>query len=438
MIEPMPDPTSRRDDSPGPAEPRIAGGRAAALRQPADPGGPGSLRAAWIVGLLAFVMIAGLQNIPMLASQAGVSLGGTDEGGADGAVEHGGATQTGPAGLYDPELVRAIENDPMLVVVFAAFGGVLLLSTAGGLALLVVFLARLERARPRMPVPERGGSVFLETFAVFCVAFLVVSVGTDALVAGFPGARWPIYAKLVGQWSLALVPLWPLARGMGWRRFAGTVGLHKGEGLFKEIGYGVLGSLASTPLFIGGTIVAVVLVVVAQAVAQALGLSSGGDPGATTPLEGIEGLLGSGDPVLTALLVSLVVLWAPLVEELIFRGALHRHLRARMGFLGAGLVGGFVFALMHPYGLLVFAIAPLGLAFSAMREMRGSLIAPMTAHFIHNGLRIVVMLALFQSLAKGGPAGGEHGEPLALGPAEQVERDPGPAAFVGSSRVDPD
>ena len=73
---------------------------------------------------------------------------------------------------------------------------------------------------------------------------------------------------------------------------------------------------------------------------------------------------------------------APVVEETMFRGVLHRHLReatSRLGrgrsiFLSATLVG-FVFAVIHPQGwLAVPALMAPAYAFTIAREWRGSLL----------------------------------------------------------------
>ncbi len=97
-----------------------------------------------------------------------------------------------------------------------------------------------------------------------------------------------------------------------------------------------------------------------------------------------------------ALIVALATMWAPLAEESVFRGALFRHLRGRMHWVAAGLLSAVAFAVVHNYGLLLTPpLIALGFAFAAMREWRGSLIAPMTAHLLHNGtIMLVVVLAI--------------------------------------------
>jgi membrane protease YdiL (CAAX protease family) len=80
---------------------------------------------------------------------------------------------------------------------------------------------------------------------------------------------------------------------------------------------------------------------------------------------------------------------APLVEETFFRGALFRALRTRRGLVFSGLLSGLIFAALHPQGVLAIpALTAMGFGFACIREWRDSLIAPMTAHAINNGLLI--------------------------------------------------
>ena len=85
--------------------------------------------------------------------------------------------------------------------------------------------------------------------------------------------------------------------------------------------------------------------------------------------------------------------WAPLVEETMFRGALHGHLRRTAPILVSALISGFVFAAIHPQGLGgIPALTAMGINFALLREWRGSLIAPITAHAINNFFAVGIML----------------------------------------------
>jgi membrane protease YdiL (CAAX protease family) len=92
--------------------------------------------------------------------------------------------------------------------------------------------------------------------------------------------------------------------------------------------------------------------------------------------------------------VTLVVLGVASAasEELFFRGALYRNLRqtfGRWGVLGsvviAVLVNSVIFAAIHPQGLIFIPVlGSLAVAFTLMREWRGTINAPIVAHAINN------------------------------------------------------
>jgi hypothetical protein len=96
-------------------------------------------------------------------------------------------------------------------------------------------------------------------------------------------------------------------------------------------------------------------------------------------------IVSQADPVVLFLIFLLATVWAPLTEELVFRGALYRWFRGRLVWPLSAFLVGLLFAFMHSYGpLMVSPLVALGFMFSFMREWRGSIIACMTAHFIHN------------------------------------------------------
>jgi membrane protease YdiL (CAAX protease family) len=97
----------------------------------------------------------------------------------------------------------------------------------------------------------------------------------------------------------------------------------------------------------------------------------------------------------------MATMWAPLVEELTFRGAFFRHLRSGVGPLLAALISAIVFGLIHPVPLLLtIPLMTLGFAFALMREWRGSIVAPMTAHWLHN-TTVLTLIASVVTLVGG-------------------------------------
>ena len=98
--------------------------------------------------------------------------------------------------------------------------------------------------------------------------------------------------------------------------------------------------------------------------------------------------------------VFLASVVAPIMEETMFRGVLYRHMREATGRMGrwrsvilSALVVSFVFAALHPQGLLaVPVLMALAFGFTAAREWRGSLIPSMTVHALHNGALMAMLI----------------------------------------------
>ena len=120
-----------------------------------------------------------------------------------------------------------------------------------------------------------------------------------------------------------------------------------------------------------------------------------GQPGPPAPENPVLDMAATTNLLEMLLLLSLVVIWAPVVEETVFRGGLFSWLRTRGGFLIAAVASAFVFAIIHAYPLpLIPPIMALGFIFACLREWRGSLIAPMTAHFCQNAMAFTVLMIL--------------------------------------------
>jgi membrane protease YdiL (CAAX protease family) len=99
--------------------------------------------------------------------------------------------------------------------------------------------------------------------------------------------------------------------------------------------------------------------------------------------------LGAGESAaLTALIGVLVVGVAPAVEEFFFRGFFYGALRNRFTFVGAALIDGLVFGMVHaPTG--IDAVPPLillGFCFCLIYEMTGSILPGIILHSLNNML----------------------------------------------------
>lgn len=250
-----------------------------------------------------------------------------------------------------------------LVAVAALAAGAVLLVTA-------VVLRGSGRLKARLVPPESTGETLLEAFALFLSGLITLpAVGRHLSTGAGLAASFFTIPVIV----LALA--WPAIRGSRWRDVRAALGWHRGEGVLREIGAGIVGYLAGLPLL-------------ALALVPVLILSRFAGSVPSHPI--VEEI--SGNPLTIALILALGCLWAPVVEETFFRGMLFGHLRRRRHWAVSAALTGLVFAAIHPQGwMAVPLLGTIGFTLGAIREWRGSIIAPMTAHALNNGA--VLLLA---------------------------------------------
>lgn len=284
----------------------------------------------------------------------------------------------------DPERQAVVGGGMRLAAVLGGFFGLAACAIIAGFVLLVVALVKLSGGSLRAAFRPLavGGSALIETVGVFIVAFLAVG-----MLAGVLLPEGSLAPRLAAQWAIALVVLWPIARGMRAGAALHALGLHRGRGVAREVGAGIVGFLACMPLLLLGLLSMLVL----SWLVRRMGV--GGGPIQSPIVEVVSG--GASHPWAVVLVFALATVWAPLVEEVVFRGALFGHLRKRWGVVVSGLTVAAAFGLMHGYPLhLLGGVMSLGFGFSLLREWRGSLIAPMVAHFIQNGSLLTFFLLL--------------------------------------------
>jgi membrane protease YdiL (CAAX protease family) len=298
----------------------------------------------------------------------------------------------------DPTRAALLAGGGRLVAVLAGLGmlllGVFLAALVCSIVAAINLLARdaTLRVRWRLDVPAVGGSVLLETVAVFVAGFCALKLVLAGLEAVLPEAQHGVLGTVAMtlQWALILTPLWALTQGVSWAQLRQLLGLHKGEGLFKEIGCGLFAYFAGLPLVFVAIVVSLIAILVQ-------GLVSG--PGGGAPSNPIAELVTSAGAFELFMLFALASIWAPLVEETIFRGAFYRHIRGKRGVVLSGVVSAVLFAVMHGYPFFLLApVTVLGFNFAMMREWRGSLVAPIVMHSLHNATTLIVVVSLMRSM----------------------------------------
>lgn len=99
------------------------------------------------------------------------------------------------------------------------------------------------------------------------------------------------------------------------------------------------------------------------------------------------------------LIVSLLeyIVFAPIFEELAFRGLLYATLRRRLAFFPAAIISTSVFALAHGYSLVGFiSVFWSGFLWAWVYERTGSLIPGIMAHAVNNLLVCLTVMALLR------------------------------------------
>lgn len=104
-----------------------------------------------------------------------------------------------------------------------------------------------------------------------------------------------------------------------------------------------------------------------------------------------------GTPPVIAVSILEYVVFAPIFEELAFRGLLFAMLRRRFEFLPAALISTSLFALAHGYSLIGFiSVFWSGFLWAWIYERTGSLIPGMVAHAMNNLLVCLTVMALLR------------------------------------------
>lgn len=102
--------------------------------------------------------------------------------------------------------------------------------------------------------------------------------------------------------------------------------------------------------------------------------------------------LVSGPRTLALAFAFLLVLLAPLAEEVFFRGFIQEIFRERLGPWRSVVVAALLFAVIHRYAIQFLPVLLVGLSLSALYEWRRSLTAGITAHAVLNLLALLNLL----------------------------------------------
>ena len=108
-------------------------------------------------------------------------------------------------------------------------------------------------------------------------------------------------------------------------------------------------------------------------------------------LDQIAGLLSEGSPRSRATALALVLVIAPLCEELLFRGFLWDCFERELGRVAAFLLCSSLFALYHADPLHTVSVLPLTLLVGILRLRTGSVMPAIAVHFGNNLMSVLLL-----------------------------------------------
>lgn len=277
----------------------------------------------------------------------------------------------------DMEPRKSLQAAALLLTIrlgFLAVGFCIVAVTALALFILACVWALRGKIRPAYVSDPTVGTAFLEAFTIYLILFLLL--GLTLRFAGGANIQWMWLAVLI----LPAMFGWVVWRGVSVAQWCQALGWHRGRGVAREIAAGISGYVAGLGVIVLGGLVTYLLVRYS---------------GARVSSPVVQELRGDAWHVLGVYAVACI--FAPIMEETMFRGALFHHLRQRWGWAISAPVVALIFAMLHPQGwVAVPALGSIALVLAALREWRGSLIAPIAAHACNNFMVLTVTLLVLQ------------------------------------------
>lgn len=285
--------------------------------------------------------------------------------------------------LYEADLLRT--QFYRLLFYIALVAAVFVLSLFFFLFYGVVLVFRLGRVR--FTQASFDNESLLWTWAIYLFALGLLGI-VLRLVLRLESVTMALSCNLVIIFACLIVLALPCVFGVSWAAVRDAVGLRVRSfgGLLQDLIVGPTFYLAAlVPLFLFMMLFSLIVSLLGMDFSQA-----------AHPL--VFMLMKNDEPLMLFVSAVVAVIAAPIVEEIMFRGALYSWLRARMHAPFAVASSAFVFAVVHPQGPLgVPILFVVGCFLAVLREWRGSLVAPMVFHACFNGATLILVMAVLRA-----------------------------------------
>jgi len=238
----------------------------------------------------------------------------------------------------------------------------------------------------RAAVPWHVSDIF-RFFAIFVFLVSAVHAGAYILlvhkVIGRPAAETGVL--VAGTFGVYCAMLWLMHRVLikGYAADVSQLGISL-KGFFRNARDGIIGYIAFVPAFF-------LLLIVSLLVCQLLGIK----PQAH---ELVEIFSAEESPWTRAYLVVLAAGFAPVYEEIVFRGFIYGVLRKYAGVSGGMALSGFFFAAIHFNAAQFIPVWGLGIMLAYLYEKTGTLVAPVVFHAVNNGIAVAITLLLLKTM----------------------------------------
>jgi membrane protease YdiL (CAAX protease family) len=244
--------------------------------------------------------------------------------------------------------------------------------------------------RPEAPVERRGGPRvparpdrrwpyaswgWIELIPVAAMPFGIALLGEIVVFGmfGWSGPGGMVLASLVQQVALGAGVWWWVRARTG---SAAALGLWRGGWRGGDVAVGA--AVGFGAMLLSAAVIMLTMYLVERV--------TGTSPGVDNPLD-------TYPDTWFAPIAILAVGFAPICEEVAFRGFLFGGLRRAMRFRWAALLSGALFGLVHADPIRFLGLSLTGVILAGLYERRRTLVAPIAAHLTVNLIAVLSLLA---------------------------------------------